>query len=141
VNSICLIAGGDRLITTSSDWRLLLWKLGTRAPLEELPFKGNSVQLSSRDCFIAAVEGPWLTLLNFAERSQINRFKPFPKRTTALAFHPQEKWLAAGGQGNAIRLFDLPSGDPGHAIPQAHEGYVLSLVIFARWAPSGLHRL
>jgi WD40 repeat protein len=127
VNSICLTPDGNRFITASSDQSLRLWELGTNEPIETLALKGSSVRLSGSGRTIAAINKPWVTVMDFAKREVLERFKPFPKRTTTLAFHPEENWLAAGGQGDAIRLYSLPECEQVHEISQAHKGFVLSL--------------
>jgi WD40 repeat protein len=127
VNSVCLSSNGSRFVTASSDKRLFLWGLGKAEPIEKLAIKGSSARLSDGDRFLAAVEGAWLTVMDFNTRKVLTRSKPFPKRTTSLAFSPDEKWLVVGGQGDAIQIFDLPSCEPVHEIGQAHEGFVLSL--------------
>ena len=127
VNSVWPTPGGDQFLTASSDRSVRLWALGSIEPLEKLPVKGSSAALSATGRFIAAVDNPWLTLMDFEGRSQIKRFKPFPKRTTAMSFHPEDLWLAVGGQGDDIQLFDLPGGELIHEISGAHQGYVLSL--------------
>lgn len=127
VNSICLTSVGSRFVTASSDKSLFLWEFGSSEPIEKLAIKGSSARLSGGDRYLAAVEGAWLTVMDFNTREVLRRFKPFPKRTTSLAFSPDEKWLAVGGQGDDIRIFDLPSCESVHEIALAHEGFVLSL--------------
>lgn len=128
VNSIRLTSDGNRFITASSDRSMLLWETGVGEPLSVLEPKGSSAWLSSSDRFIAANDKPWVTIMDLAKGLVLKRFKPFPKRTAALAFHPEENRLAAGGQGDAIRFFSLPECDQVHEITQAHQGFVLSLV-------------
>ncbi len=127
VNSVSLMSGGGRFITASSDRSLFQWELGTTEPLEKLAPKGSITRISRMDHYIVALDSPWLTVLDYNKREILDRFKPFPKRTTAMAFSPDEKWLAAGGQGDVIRLYDLPEVEQSHEISQAHEGFVLSL--------------
>ena len=129
VNTVWPTPRGDRFITASSDRRVLLWTFGSGGSPEELPLKGSSAALSGKGRFLAALDSPWLTLMDFVAGAVINRIKPFPRRTTSLAFHPEDLWLAAGGQGDDIRLLELPGGEPIHEISQAHQGYVLSLAV------------
>lgn len=127
VNSVCLTANGEKFVTASSDNQMLLWKLGSSQPLETLPIKGSSALLSGGDHTLAALDGPWLTIFDFSSHEVLKKFKPFPKRTTALAFSPDEKWLAVGGQGDSIKIHHLPDLEQSYEIAEAHEGFVLSL--------------
>jgi WD40 repeat protein len=127
VNSICLTSEGNRFITASSDQSLLLWGLGIGEPLEMLSPKGASVWLSESGRYLATLNQPWVTVMDLRTREVLDRFKPFPKRTSALVFHPEEKWLAVGGQGDAIKMFSVPGCEQVYEISQAHQGFVLSL--------------
>ncbi len=127
VNSVCLTRDGSRFVTASSDKSLFLWALGRQAPLEKLAIKGSRARLSSGDRYLAALDGPWLTVMDFAQQEILKRVKPFPKRTTALAFSKDEKWLAVGGQGDGIQLYGLPGLEQVDEIDKAHESFVLSL--------------
>ncbi|MFW5713135.1 MAG: WD40 repeat domain-containing protein [Brevefilum sp.] len=127
VNAINLTSDGSRFVTASSDRNLLLWEMGNSEPSGRLSTKGNSARLSNKDSFIAAVEGPHVTLMDFTRREVLKRFHPFEKRTTAIAFSPDESMLVVGGQGDEIRFYELPSCDQIREISQAHEGFVLSI--------------
>jgi len=79
------------------------------------------------------MDGPWVTVLAFTSQELLKRFKPFPKRTTALAFSPDEARLAVCRQGDSILIFELSELKQAQKIDKAHEGFVLSLA----FAPDG----
>jgi len=127
VNSLAVTPTGSRLITASSDHSVRLWNLQNGKEIKSLGVKGNQAVLSSQGNFLGVLDNPWLTLMDFYQEEILKRFKPFPKRTTSLAFCPNENCLAVGGQGDEILIFDLPGCSQVKQIENAHTGYVLSL--------------
>ena len=70
------------------------------------------------------MKAPWVTVPDFNTQKILKRFKLFQKQTTALTFSPDEKWLAAGGQGESIRGFEQPDYNLAYKIEKVLEFYV-----------------
>jgi WD40 repeat protein len=127
VNSLSLTARGERLVTASSDRTVREWSLEKGELHRQFAIKGSQARLSPDDRFVLAVDNPWVALMDYESGESRHRFKPFSKRTAAMAFSPDGRILALGGQGDDIRLFLLPELTPLRDLEQAHQGYVLSL--------------
>ena len=127
VNSLALSPNGSQLTTASSDTTVRLWDVDSGEEIRTLGIKGSHAWLSSQGRYLAALDNPRLTIMQGEKAEVISRFKPFPKRTTALAFSPIADQIALGGQGDDILVYDLPGLSLVDTIAGAHEGYVLSL--------------
>ena len=127
VNSLSVTSAGDRLITASSDRTVWEWDLAQGVCLRQLDVKGQAAALSPDDRFVAVVDNPRVHLVDAASGNALQQVKPFPKRTTASAFSPGGELLALGGQGDVVRLFQLPEMSLHRELEDAHDGYVLSL--------------
>ena len=128
VNNLNLTADGTRVITASSDKTIRIWNLDIGSQIRQIVgVKGSRALLSPDDSCLAVVSNPWLTIVKLDEDDACERIKPFPKRTTALAFSPTQHHLAVGGQGDDILIYNYQEIRQVHGIIGAHEGYVLSL--------------
>jgi len=127
VNVLNLFSDGTRLLTASSDKTIRMWDLKTRCELRQLDVKGSTALLSPDEETLAIIDNPWLKIVNLENTTSVERFKPFQKRTTAIAFSAQPKVLAIGGQGDDILIYDYMEKSRVHTIKRAHQGYVLSL--------------
>ena len=105
VSYLNLTSDGTRLITASSDNTIRLWKLKTGSESHQLDVKGNHARLSPDDSCLAVVNNPRLTIGKLDEIGSYERFKPFPKRFTSLAFSPKRHHLAIASD-HRITLVD-----------------------------------
>lgn len=128
VNSLSLARDDDFLVTASSDRSVRVWDLATAEEKRVLELRGTNISLSPGDRFLAAVDKDWLTLMDFQADKIISRFKPFPKRTTAIAFSPDANFLAVGGQDDDILIYMLPEVEQPLVVKDAHEAFVLSIL-------------
>lgn len=133
VNAIQLSPNGRQVLTASTDRTVRLWDFETTEQIRQYDFKGHSALTSPDGQWIAALDNPWLTLAQWATGEIITRFKPFPKRTTALAFSPDGDTLILGGQGDDLLVFSMAEAKIQHTLLQAHAGFTLS----AGFAPNG----
>lgn len=133
VNSLSLIPDGNQLITASSDNTVRLWDMASGEKIRLLGIKGKHAWLSENGQYLAALDNPWLTILQLEQDEILTRFKPFAQRTTALAFSPTGHQLALGGQGDDILVYGLPDLSPLVTITGAHTRYVLSMA----YSPDG----
>ena len=127
VNVLNLTSDGRWLYTASSDMTVRKWEIKTRTELKQLDVKGKSARLSPDEGYLAVMDNPWVKIISLDKEETIQRFKPFPKRTTALAFSAQSPYLAVGGQGDDILIYEFRDIKLVHTIADAHKGYVLSL--------------
>lgn len=127
VNVLNLCSDGAKLITASSDKTVRIWDLKEGREVRQLDVKGNTALLSPDESYLAVMNNPWLTLVNLKNSDSKERVKPFPKRTTAMGFSSQDQFLAVGGQGDDILIYDYKEIVRVHTIVDAHKGYVLSL--------------
>jgi WD40 repeat protein len=132
VNAINLSSDGRQILTASTDRTVRLWDVASTRVIRQYDFKGHSAVLAPDDRLIAALDNPWLTLADLQTGKILERFKPFPKRTTALAFSPDSATLVIGGQGDDLLIYQLPELALGHSIRQAHQAYTLS----AKFSPT-----
>jgi len=133
VNSLSLTTDGQQVLTASTDRTVRLWDFRTARQVHQYGFKGHTSVLSPDNNVIAALDNPWLTLAEFTSGEVIKRVKPFPKRTTALAFSPDGSILVLGGQGDDLFVRSVPEFDLIFNIEKAHSGFTLS----TRFSPSG----
>lgn len=127
VNSLALTPDGGYLITASSDSTVRVWDVESGEEIRTLGIRGSRAWLSADGRYLAALDNPWLSIMQMEQDEVISRYKPFPKRTTALAFSPNRDRLALGGQGDDILVYCLPGLSLDETIAGAHAGYVLSL--------------
>jgi len=127
VNVLNLFSDGTRLLTTSSDRTIRIWDLKTRCELQQLDIVGSTALLSPDEETLAIIDNPWMKIVNLENTASVERIKPFPKRTIAIAFSTQPQYLAVGGQGDDIIIYDTLENSRVHTIERAHQGYVLSL--------------
>lgn len=127
VNVLNMTTDGNWLFTASSDKTVRKWNLKEGTELTQLDVKGKSALLSPDEGYLAVMDNPWLKIVNLEMDESVQRFKPFPKRTTAIAFSMESHNLAVGGQGDDILIYDYREIKLVHTIAGAHKGYVLSL--------------
>ncbi|MCB2214276.1 WD40 repeat domain-containing protein [bacterium] len=133
VNSVSLLPKGNQLLTASSDRTARLWDLATGEQLQQFDQPAHTAHLSPDGRWMIDVDNPWLTVVNFDSGESLKRFKPFSKRTTAVAFSPDSTHLILGGQGDDLLIYNMPEMTLQKALQDAHERFVLS----ARFSPQG----
>ncbi len=99
VNVLNLTADGNWLFTASSDRTVRKWNLKRGTELKQLDVKGNSALLSPDEGYLAVMDNPWLKIVNLEKLDEVERFKPFPKRTTAIAFSAQSPYSGSWWSG------------------------------------------
>ncbi len=104
----------QKWLVSGSDSGLQIWDVrGGRAPMVLAPPKNTlpevkHLSISPRGNFLAVSRGHKIELWDFVRRKML-RFIP-STGGGALAFSPDEKWLAVAGYHNRLKIHDVESG-------------------------------
>lgn len=122
------------------------WDLNTgQSDLQKsVEIKGNVVGLrelifspSGRYALVGGSDNA-AKLVDVATGRQVQIFRGFPGRVTAVAISPDDRWIVSGGEDKSFRLWDVATGDYKRKFT-GHEGIVSRMVFSSngQWILSG----
>jgi WD40 repeat protein len=136
----------DRFVTVTAVGVATLWHADAKAPLRVLEHEHNSVRsvlvnadatrillrhddgdrVSSRDA-----EAEPMTLWDTETGNHVSTLEEHRKMLSAVAFSPDDRWLATGGDDGRVHIWDAASGEPAKEAIARHRRGVAALA----WSP------
>lgn len=150
VHSIAVTPDAGTIVSAGADNSIKVWDMNVgreKKTLEESADKLLTMILSQEGSMVAASVVEVRIDLRRKTREDIRRIKirntttgeeirtleGHTKDVTALAFHPDRRFLASGGNDNTIRIWDLQKGDVISVIQQTDDVAGLDFSSDGRW--------